>query len=248
MRPEIAFLAVVAAAALLSMIAYRVSHGRGGVGSQHTERRGSFALGAWVRNWFYWILRPLELPIRSLRIPPEVFNALGVIVALASMAAYARGALPLGGYLLLASGLADVLDGIAARVRGVVSRYGAFLDSTLDRFAESAVFVGLAVAFRTPVAIVLVFVAFAGSMLVSYARARGEGLGVQCKVGIAQRAERMLLLGLASVLDPTVSEAAGRGPGALLLPVIALIAAAATGTAVYRTVWISRALRAEDTD
>jgi CDP-diacylglycerol--glycerol-3-phosphate 3-phosphatidyltransferase len=224
MRPEIAFLAAVVGTGLLSMVGFAAGRRADGGRSVHTERRGSFALGSWVREWFYW----------------------AIVLSLGALAAYASGRVALGGYLLLGSGLADVLDGVAARSRGVVSRYGAFLDSTLDRFAESFVFVGIAVWLAEPVPVAVVMTAFAGSMLVSYTRARGEGLGVECKVGILQRAERMLLLGLGSILDPAVSAAAGREPSFLLLPVIALIAAGSMGTAIYRTFWIVAKLREED--
>jgi len=239
-------LLVAVAVALVSMVAYGAIHGRRGVASQHSAKRGTFALGGWVRDWFYWAIHPLERPIAAWRVPPEVFNALGVLLGFAALAAYASGKLALGGWMLLASGLADVLDGVAARVRGLVSRYGAFLDSTLDRFAEAAAFVGLVLFYRAPGAVVVVVVALTGSLLVSYTRARGEGLGVQCKLGVLQRAERLILLGLGSLLDPSISAALGRETGSVLLPVIALIAGGSTGTAVFRTIWISRELRRLD--
>jgi len=106
--------------------------------------------------------------------------------------------------------------------------------------------VGIAVWFAEPLPVALVMTAFAGSMLVSYTRARGEGLGIQCKVGILQRAERLLLLGLGSILDPTVSSAVGREPGFLLLPIVGFIAAGSMGTAIYRTFWIVARLRERD--
>jgi CDP-diacylglycerol--glycerol-3-phosphate 3-phosphatidyltransferase len=94
--------------------------------------------------------------------------------------------------------------------------------------------------------VAILIVGLSGSLLVSYTRARGEGLGIQCKKGVLQRAERMLLLGFGSILDPTISAALGRPVGAALLPVLGLIAVGSTGTAVYRTIWIARALRAAD--
>jgi len=245
MRPEIVFLATVVGLGLLSMVGYAATRGAGGP-SMHTARRGSFALGSWIREWFYWAIHPLERPIRAWNVAPEVFNALGIVLSLGALAAYVAGRVALGGYLLLLSGLADVLDGVAARSRGVVSRYGAFLDSTLDRFAETFVFLGIAVWMARPLPVAIVVTAFAGSMLVSYTRARGEGLGVECKVGVLQRAERLLLLGLGSILDPTVSAAAGRETGFLLLPILALIAVGSMGTAIYRTFWIVAKLREED--
>ncbi|HKJ02925.1 MAG TPA: hypothetical protein VJ997_10735, partial [Longimicrobiales bacterium] len=88
----------------------------------------------------------------------------------------------------------------------------------------------------------LVVTALGGSLLVSYARARGESVGVVCKVGIMQRAERLLLLGFGGILDPAVAAWSGRPAGALLVPVLGLVALGTVGTAVFRTVWIARAL------
>jgi phosphatidylglycerophosphate synthase len=120
---------------------------------------------------------------------------------------------------------------------------GAFLDSTLDRFAEVGAFVGLAVLFRdSVVALSLTATALGGSLLVSYARARGESLGVLCNVGVMQRAERLLLIGFGGILDPAVSELAGWSPGTLLTGILGIVAVGTVFTAVYRTVWIANRL------
>jgi len=88
-----------------------------------------------------------------------------------------------------------------------------------------------------------VLVALGGSLLVSYTRARGESLGVLCKAGLMQRAERILLLGVGSIVDPSLSEALGRDSGFVLTIIVVLIAVGTVGTAIYRTVWISRKLQ-----
>jgi CDP-diacylglycerol--glycerol-3-phosphate 3-phosphatidyltransferase len=120
---------------------------------------------------------------------------------------------------------------------------GAFLDSTLDRFAEVFAFVGLAVYYQTaPAALAVVSLGLGGSLLVSYARARGESVGIVCKVGVMQRAERLLLLGFGGILDPMVAAAAGWSEGILLLILLTLVAVGTIGTAVYRTVWIAARL------
>ena len=149
---------------------------------------------------------------------------------------------------LLLGGAADVLDGRIARALGVASRRGAFIDSTLDRFAEFGAFVGLAVWFRfSGIALLLVVTALGGSLLVSYTRARGESVGVLCKLGVMQRAERLLLLGFAGLFDPALSAALGQGgPGALLVPVLGIIAVGTVGTALFRTVWIAQRLPATE--
>jgi CDP-diacylglycerol--glycerol-3-phosphate 3-phosphatidyltransferase len=242
MRTEIIVLLALLAFALITMMVYRLTPVRSPRSSELPDR-GSFVLGAWVRSWFYWFIGPLERLVLSLGLAPEVFNALGVVLGLVAMIAYATGHLAAAGWFLLAGGLADVFDGMVARARGVTSRFGAFLDSTLDRFQETAIFIGLAVWYRSTLPLVIVLVALAGSLLVSYTRARGESLGVLCKLGVLQRAERMLLLGFGSILDPTISAARGHEPGFALLFVIAVIAVGSMGTAIFRTIWIARRLR-----
>ena len=102
---------------------------------------------------------------------------------------------------------------------------------------------GLAVAFRASgPALAILTAALGGSLLVSYARARGESQGVLCTLGVMQRAERLLLVGFGAILDGGGSALAGRGPGAFLLGVLALTAAGTVATAVFRTVWIARRL------
>jgi CDP-diacylglycerol---glycerol-3-phosphate 3-phosphatidyltransferase len=124
----------------------------------------------------------------------------------------------------------------------MVTRFGAFYDSTLDRVGDGATFIGIGaflltapdVAYRTP-AVIACMVAILSSLLVSYARARAEGLGLDCKVGIAQRAERILGLGVASLV-------AGAGPRALLLEgLVALLAVASIITVIQRFVYVYRA-------
>jgi len=156
---------------------------------------------------------------------------------------FATGSTVGAGWAVLLGGAADVLDGRIARAMGVASRRGAFLDSTMDRFAEVGALVGLAVFFRgSPVGVALAASALGGSLLVSYARARGESVDILCTKGVLQRAERLLLVGFGGILDPSVAAWAGWTPGTLLLGVTATLAAGTAGTAVYRTVWIARRL------
>jgi CDP-diacylglycerol--glycerol-3-phosphate 3-phosphatidyltransferase len=235
-------LLVVLALALVLMGIYRLTPDGRRSGSDLTGRGGSFVLGFWTRNWFYWMIAPVTRACLALRLSPFVFNALGVLLGLASMVFFARGNLPLAGWMILLSGIADVLDGEIARATNVASPMGAFLDSTLDRYAEIAAFIGITFFYEGGWAMAVVLVALSGSLMVSYTRARGEGLGINCKAGIMQRAERMLILGLGSVLDPTVSNLLGRETGFFLLILLCIVAAGTVGTSIYRTIWISRAL------
>lgn len=109
----------------------------------------------------------------------------------------ATGNFALGGILIVVAGIFDALDGSLARLTNRVTKFGAFLDSTTDRFAEGALFFGMLYAFvqRGMIFVVyIIFFALLGSLMVSYARARAEGIGVQCKEGLLTRFERIALL------------------------------------------------------
>ncbi len=241
MRQELAVLAGIVGALLLSMVAYRVTP-EGRKTSDDTGRGGSFVLGFWVRNWFYFFITPLTRFSLALGLSPFVYNALAILFGLASMWLFATGHLATAGWMVLLSGFADVMDGEVARGQGVADARGAFLDSTLDRFAEFFAFIGMAWLFRDGVGTLAVVIALGGSLLVSYTRARGESVGVLCKFGIMQRAERMLLVGLGGIVDPGITAAAGWSEGTLLIGIVAVIAAGTVWTSIYRTVWIARAL------
>ncbi len=205
--------------------------------------RGGFVLGGFVRTWFYWFIGPIERVSLALGLSPTAFNVLGVVFGAMAGYAFAGGSLNLGGWFVLLGGAADVLDGRIARAQGKANETGAFLDSTLDRFAEVGAFVGLAVFFRASApGLAVVVLAMGGSLLVSYARARGESLGVVAKVGVMQRAERLLLVGFGGVFDPALTSAMGWREGVFLWALIALVAVGTVATAVYRTVWVARRL------
>jgi CDP-diacylglycerol---glycerol-3-phosphate 3-phosphatidyltransferase len=188
---------------------------------------------------FYTAVNPLVQRLIRSGVRPNTITTVGTGLVLVSAVAYAIGQIRLGGALLLLSGVADTLDGQVARSGAMVTRFGAFYDSTLDRVGDGATFIGIGaflltapdVAYRAP-AIILCMVAILASLLVSYARARAEGLGLDCKVGIAQRAERVLGLGIASLV-------AGAGPHALLLEaMVSLLALASIITVVQRFVYV----------
>jgi CDP-diacylglycerol--glycerol-3-phosphate 3-phosphatidyltransferase len=188
---------------------------------------------------FYAAVDPLVQRLIRAGVRPNTITTIGTGLVLISAVVYASGHIRIGGLLLLLSGVADTLDGQVARGGAMVTRFGAFYDSTIDRVGDGATFIGIGaflltapdVAYRTP-AVILCMIAILGSVLVSYARARAEGLGIDCKVGIAQRAERVLGLGLASVVF-------GAGRHALLLEaIVALLAVASIITVVQRFVFV----------
>jgi CDP-diacylglycerol--glycerol-3-phosphate 3-phosphatidyltransferase len=239
---------VLAAALLVATMPIYAAVARGRPRDPEVARRTrTVLLGYWVRDWLMWVIGPLERLFLTLRVSPTAFNWAGVGFGLAAGVAYTQGAFAAAGWLVLLGGAADIFDGRIARARNLVSKAGAFLDSTLDRFAETFAYAGLAVWARTSTWGVLAAVlALGGSLLVSYARARGEGLGVSYQGGLMQRAERLVLLALASLLDPVVTPLAGWPSGRLLLGVLGVIGVASLGTAFHRTVAIARALEREE--
>ena len=128
--------------------------------------------------------------------------------------------------------------------QGLLAAFAAY---RAGRLGPTLAFAGLALWFRASWTGVLATVlAMGGSLLVSYARARGEGLGIHYKGGLMQRAERLVLLALASLLDPVATARAAWPPGTMLFGMVAFIGVASLATALHRTVAISRALERED--
>jgi phosphatidylglycerophosphate synthase len=195
-----------------------------------------------VKDSFVRLVGPLARAFIRAGIHPNVITTFGTLIVIGAGVAFGFGDIRLGGALLLASGVFDILDGQVARQGGMMTTFGAFYDSTLDRVGESAVFAGLAIYFerggvpaeRQTLALAISLAALAMSMLVSYARARAEGLGLECKVGIAPRAERIVLLGA-----PAVLFGPGRN-GMLLFWIVAVLALAATVTVVQRVLYVAR--------
>ncbi len=149
------------------------------------------------------ILIPIANFIRWTGISPNLVTFIGFCLTIVAATLMARGQFLAAGCILFVSGIFDALDGTLARVTGRMSRYGAFLDSTLDRYSEAIALLGLLLYYSRAgswLETTLIYITLVGSLLVSYTRARAEGIGVTCKVGIFTRAERwiVLVLGLLS--------------------------------------------------
>jgi CDP-diacylglycerol--glycerol-3-phosphate 3-phosphatidyltransferase len=157
------------------------------------------------RNLAYRITDPVVRILSKKGITP---NALTLInLALNVVAAYviATGHFLLGGVLVLVAGLFDLFDGALARFTRQTTRFGAILDSVADRISEAAILCGLLIWYipqeEVSREIVLIFVVLIGSFLVSYIRARAEGLGWQCQVGLFTRAERVIVLAIGLLIN-----------------------------------------------
>lgn len=173
---------------------------------------------------------PLVRGLARTGITPDALTVTGLLVSVVAALAFVDGSFRVGAVLLLVSGVFDLLDGQLARIRGHVTRFGAFLDSTLDRLGEALVLAGIAGFYfkhlvllagdpmllvaelerglepRTWVVVGSTAVlALIGSFLVSYTRARAEGLGLECRVGWFERPERLALLILAGLFGVSLA-------------------------------------------
>jgi len=199
---------------------------------------------AW-KDGFVRLVEPLARALIRLGVTPNAVTTFGALILAGSAAAYGTGNIRLGGALLLLSGLFDIFDGQVARQTGQATAFGAFYDSTLDRVGEALLFGGIAIYFhqggapagREGLGVALAIVTLSASFLVSYTRARAEGLGFENKVGIAARAERIFLLGA-----PTFLFSAGPN-GWLLFWIIVVLAVATVITVVQRVVHVAQITR-----
>ena len=179
-----------------------------------------------VKNWYLGLIKPVVDFFIRLELNPNFFTTIGFVLSIIAAYFFATGSLRLAGLIVLLAGTFDIVDGQVARATDRVTKFGALYDSTLDRYSEVIIFFGLAYFFvnesmlKTSVA---VSIALGGSIMVSYVRARAEALGFECKVGMMQRPERVVYIGLGALLHQV-----------LLILAITVIAVIANITALQR--------------
>ncbi|WP_126578738.1 CDP-alcohol phosphatidyltransferase family protein [Tengunoibacter tsumagoiensis] len=163
-----------------------------------------------------YLVTLLIKPVARLGITPNMLTCVGLLLSVVTAIVIAQGYLFLGGLLVLFAGIFDMFDGAMARATNAATTFGAFLDSTLDRFSESIILFGLlfytlqhpgpqdslwpALSEQTWM-VLFIFVAMSGSLMVSYTKARAEGLGIECKTGLLARPERVILLAIGLLLN-----------------------------------------------
>ena len=166
---------------------------------------------------------------------PSGLTVIGVLIACVAAALIAQGMLAVGGVVMLIAGVFDMFDGAVARMTDRATKFGAFFDSVMDRVSEAIVLLGLLWFYLEDgeqLGAVLVYVAIVGSTMVSYARARAEGLGIECKGGLMQRPERVASLGIGIIVGQWWEPA--------VLIVLGVIAALTVVTTVQRVVETAR--------
>jgi CDP-diacylglycerol--glycerol-3-phosphate 3-phosphatidyltransferase len=179
------------------------------------------------------ILRPITAALIRSGIHPNALTFAGFAVSACAAWQYAAGSLAWAAALVLAAGVFDLLDGAVAREGARASRWGAFLDSNVDRYAEIVVFVGILWRFQgDAVAQLGAAIAICGSLMVSYTKARAEGLGEEVGGGLLQRPERVVLLALGSFFGE-----------AGLRAVIWILAVFTNLTSVQRMILVARSMK-----
>jgi CDP-diacylglycerol--glycerol-3-phosphate 3-phosphatidyltransferase len=187
---------------------------------------------AWVRGWAE---RAVGV-FRESPLTPNMLTLFGLLITGAGALLVALGLLLPGGVVLAIAGFFDVFDGALARAAGKVYRYGAFLDSTVDRYSEGVVYLGILIYFLDrhdgwrPI---VVLVALAGSFLVSYVRARAQSLGFTCDAGILARPERVVIIVAGLLLESMGLRIGGATP----LTVALVILAIGTNFTAVQRVW-----------
>jgi len=209
--------------------------------------------GTRIETSYYQLLHRTLIPgLTRLGIKPDHLSLFGLLVSLLAGIAFAF-APALGGLLTLLTGLVDTLDGCLARSLDQVRKYGAFLDSVLDRYTELLIYLGIWCYFyrhnaATPLLSLTILLILFGSLMVSYTRARAEGLGQDCLIGLRQRGERIIVIGLAGVLNPVFNGLAARLalPGlkdAVLMLALAALAIGTNLTALRRFLHVLQNLK-----
>lgn len=161
------------------------------------------ALKGWVRR----IAEPLALGLGAIGLTPNILTIIGFVLNIAVAIVLFSGQLNAGGILILVVSAFDTLDGALARATEQVTKFGAFLDSTLDRYSEGVIFIGLLAHFSAQgdqLASLLSAASLIGSLMVSYTRARAEGLGIACEVGLLARPERIIILGIGLMVGQAI--------------------------------------------
>lgn len=175
-----------------------------------------------IQKAIYSVINPLVKLLVKLGVTPNFITTTGLVVNILAAVVFIlggeygeRGNLSYIGWgcgLILFAGLFDMLDGQVARLGNKASRFGALYDSVLDRYSELIMFLGICyylVAHHYFISSLVAFIALIGSMMVSYVRARAEGLGIECKEGLMQRPERIIIISVSGIICGIVSACSG---------------------------------------
>lgn len=193
-----------------------------------------------------FVVEPVNAALTRWRVHPNTLSSLGFLITCTSGYFFHQHEVRTAGALILVGGIFDLFDGTVARRTGLASPFGAFYDSTLDRLSEIVVYLGLLSLYndyRLELGdvgmIYTVLLAMAGSLMISYTRARAEALGINCSIGLMQRAERVILIGIAALAFGENND------GVVLKGVLIGLAVLTNLTVLQRIWWVYRNTRPE---
>jgi CDP-diacylglycerol--glycerol-3-phosphate 3-phosphatidyltransferase len=216
------------------------------------EPKSSKLLGSGLKTWWLLLTLPIEDYLLQIKIHPNILTISTLLVGAITGMAYHFGWIFVAGILVLGGSTFDIFDGRVARALGINSESGAFFDSCLDRFSEAFIYVGILSFFQGSIFSYIVFFILVSTTMVSYTRARAEGLGVKCEVGIMQRTERVVYLGVLSVLNffgNQIASAMGYHQDNYLFKLaLILILAFSSYTAIQRMVHVMRTLKKRESE
>jgi len=181
------------------------------------------------------LLNPIATFFVKLNISPNTLSVIALIAGLGAGVLFYFEQLFWAGIFIIVCGVFDIIDGKVAVQANKTSLYGAIFDSTLDRYSEFFIYLGIAVHFRDHWALWLIFWVILGSTMVSYTRARAEGLGIECKIGFMQRAERMVFLSLGTIIGSLLKIF-----DYTMIAVLILIALISNITSIQRTLFVKK--------
>src|SRR6266480_1975667 len=197
----------------------------------------------YLKNGALRVIEPAISLLARNRVSPNAITTVGTLITIAAGAVYASGHIMTAGWIMAVTAFFDVVDGEVARRTGRCTVFGAFYDSTLDRVADGALMAGLTIFYATNAThhnrymMVVCLLGIIGTFLVSYTRARAESLGIDAKVGVMQRPERIVLLSLPQALFGLFWN------GWVLIGIVLLLTVTAWITAVQRIAFVYRATK-----
>jgi CDP-diacylglycerol--glycerol-3-phosphate 3-phosphatidyltransferase len=160
-----------------------------------------------IKYWYIDLISPIIRFCVRHRVEPNLLTTIGFFIMVGAAVAFAKDHIQLAGAILLFSGTFDIIDGKVARATGLSSKFGSFFDSTMDRFSDAIVYLGLLYMYLKEgdeKMIWVIMLAVIGALMVSYTRSKAEALKIKCSVGMFQRPERIVYLGFGGILGHTV--------------------------------------------
>jgi CDP-diacylglycerol--glycerol-3-phosphate 3-phosphatidyltransferase len=229
------------------------------------DRLHASFLGVFFREFWYWFIDPMVKTLIFLRISPNMITAMSVLMSIFTGYLYFIGQIAWAGWFVIISGNMDLLDGRVARVTGNTTLSGGFFDACVDRYNDAFVFMGVGLYFVGRnfslskgvmsvstwdfIMLIVVFLTIIGSSITSYSKAKGEAMGYTTKRGLMQRPERIVMLGLFSIINPWYRVIAAKydlHPDAMIIGIMILMAILVNYSAIVRIVVLFKNIKKND--